>query len=108
MRLENRNGEGECYQVSQGVAAVYSDEKQQLTSLKLNGQDIDDHRLYTICLQGYHLHNSASYLNLPESELLADGPSKVVSTSAQQVLEEYLRNHQNINSQLENRLVYLS
>lgn len=108
MHPENRNGEGECYQINHGVEAVYDDKKQQLISLKLNGQDIDDKKLYTICLQGYHVHNCASYLNLTEADLLADGPSKVVSTSAQQVLEEYLRNHQNINSQIENRLVYLS
>ena len=107
MRPENRQGEGECYQVSHGIQAVYDDSKKQLISLKLNNIPVDEQKLYTICLQGYHVHNSASYINLSEAQLLEDGLSKVVSTSAQEVLEEYLRNHQNINSQVGNRLVYV-
>jgi len=38
--------------------------------------------------------------------LLSEKCSRVVSTSVQDVLEEYLRNHQNIKPKLENRLVF--
>ena len=39
------------------------------------------------------------------AELAAAGDSKVVSTSAQQVLDEWLRGHQNVGRTVEGRLV---
>jgi 5'-nucleotidase/UDP-sugar diphosphatase len=37
MRKENRNGEGECYQVNKKVKAVYDDTKKELVLLDLDG-----------------------------------------------------------------------
>jgi 5'-nucleotidase / UDP-sugar diphosphatase len=108
MRTENRDGEGENYQVNKGVEAVYSDGKHQLASLKLNGQPIDDGKTYTICIQGYHYNNCADYLAITGEDLVVIEPPKVISTSAQQILEEYLRNNQNITSKVEGRLQYIS
>lgn len=106
MRPENRTGEGECYQVSGKARALYDDRDQELVSLTVNGDKVSNTEFYTICLQGYHFKNAASYLNITQEELLESGKSKVVSTSAQEVLEEYLRNHQNISRKIEGRLVY--
>jgi 5'-nucleotidase / UDP-sugar diphosphatase len=107
MRTENRDGEGENYQVNKGVKAVYSDKQSKLISLELNGKKIDDKATYTICLQGYHFNNCKDYLDISPEELTAIEPPKVVSTSAQEVLEEYLRNNQNIVSRVEGRLTYV-
>lgn len=104
MRIENRDGEGECYQVNLSVKAVYSESKKTLKSLSVNNQPVDPNREYTLCLQGYHYNNAKSYLNL-EVDALAH---KVISTSAQDVLLEYLKNHQNLPIQLEGRLQYVS
>jgi len=106
MRKENRNGEGECYQVNKKVRAVYDDGKKELVSLQLDGKEIDEASEYKICMQGYHFNNSKAYLNISNEELLKSGRSKVISTSAQQVLLEYLRNHQNIDGKIEGRLVF--
>jgi len=106
MRTENRNSEGECYQVNNKVKAVYSDERHELISLSANGEEVEDTEHYSICMQGYHFNNSKTYLGISQEELLGSGKRKVVSTSAQEVLEEYLRNNQNINSNVERRLVY--
>ncbi len=107
MRPENRKGEGECYQVNGKVRAIYNDTDQQLISLKIDNQEVQDTGLYKICMQGYHFRNSGAYLNVTNNELLESGKSKVVSTSARDVLEEYLRNHQNISRAVEGRLTYL-
>ncbi|MFA6518973.1 MAG: bifunctional UDP-sugar hydrolase/5'-nucleotidase [Candidatus Shapirobacteria bacterium] len=107
MRPENRTGEGECYQVSHGVKAVYNDKTKSLVSLEINSKPVVDSQTYTLCLQGYHYHNCTTYLNLSEADLLISGPSKVVSTSAQDVLLESLPSLQNSSAKLENRLVYL-
>jgi 5'-nucleotidase / UDP-sugar diphosphatase len=105
MRPENRNGEGECYQVNDSVRAVYSDGQKSLISLKINGHDVDPDKNYTICLQGYHAKNAESYFGIP-LEKLQEKKSKVVSTSSFEVLEEYIRNNQNASRKIEGRLVY--
>ena len=107
MRPENRcSGEGECYQVNGAVRARYRDADQSLVSLEINGSPVDDARPYTVGLQGYHSANSDAYFGVSLDDLAAAGPSKVVSTSAQQVLDEWLRAHQNIGRKVEGRLVY--
>jgi len=61
---------------------------------------------YTVCIQGYHFANSDANLDISQEELLAKGNNKVVTTSAKQVIEEFLRNNQNANHPLSGRLVY--
>jgi 5'-nucleotidase / UDP-sugar diphosphatase len=106
MRGENRDGEGECYQVSKGISAVYSDREGKLKSLSFKGKHVDDEQVFRICLQGYHVSQAKAYLNISQEELRASGKSKVVSTSAKAVLEEFVRNNQNIDCKVEGRLVY--
>ncbi|PIS16060.1 bifunctional metallophosphatase/5'-nucleotidase, partial [Candidatus Roizmanbacteria bacterium CG09_land_8_20_14_0_10_41_9] len=107
MRSENRDGEGECYQVNQGVEAVYLDKERKLLSLKIEGKIVEDRLNYTLGIQGYHFNNSAQYLNITNEELLTSGKTKVLTTSAQEVLKEFLRNNQNIGRKIEQRLVYV-
>ena len=106
MRPENRNGEGECYQVNRAVRAVYDDSTRRLEQLSIDGVPVDGARSYTLCLQGYHERNCAAYLNITPEAMRDLGPAKVVSTSARDVLEEYFRNNQNISRTVEGRLAY--
>ena len=107
MRLENRKGEGECYQINVGIKAVYSDKEEKLLSLEINGENVDENRSYTILVQGYHFKNCQAYLNVSTEVLEASGKSKTVTTSAQEVIKEYLTNHQNLDRKVEGRLVYI-
>jgi len=106
MRPENRDGEGECYQVNREVEAIYSDGARSLVSLRLAGQPVADDRQYTLALQGFHYKSSESNLGIPNAELTALAEPQVVTTSARDVLEEYMRSHQNLNSRVEGRLQY--
>jgi len=108
MRISNRQDEGECYQVSGGVRAVYDNSDQKLKSLTVNNLAVEDENKYTICLQGYHVNNCQKFLNISTEELLASGTGGTVSSSCQQAMEEYLKNHQNLVSQVEGRLAYLN
>lgn len=107
MRPENRTGEGECYQVNSGVRAVYSEAKRELVSIEVGGAPLEDNRKYTLCLSTYHEKGAAEFLGISAEEMRATGPSKTVATSLRDVLEEYLRNHQNIDAHIEGRLVYV-
>jgi 5'-nucleotidase len=106
MRLENRDGEGECYQVNANVKAVYDDKKKELVQLLIKDERVGDNSKYTISMQGYHAKNAAAYLSISQEELEASGKSKTVTTSAQEVFKEYLMSHQNLNRSIEGRLVY--
>src|SRR4030042_7015309 len=106
MRPENRGGEGECYQVNQGVKAIYSDSAKVLEYLAVKENPVDDSAQYTIGLQGFHSSNSGPNLGLTNEELTAINPPQVVATSARDVLEEHLRGNQNLKSEVEGRLVF--
>jgi 5'-nucleotidase / UDP-sugar diphosphatase len=106
MRPQNRNGEGECYQVSRGVQATYSETEQRLESLTLNGEPVVAGRTYTMCLPEYHFTNAKRFLDVSTEELSALAMPRSVTTSIPDTLEEYLRTHQGLASAVEGRLVY--
>jgi len=106
MRPENRTGEGECYQINRGVQAVYDEAKQALESLNIKGAPVAEEDQYTIAMQGYHFKNSEINLGISNADLVARAGSSVATTSVRDVVEEYLRSHQNLKSQVEGRLTY--
>ncbi|MFH0876290.1 MAG: bifunctional metallophosphatase/5'-nucleotidase, partial [archaeon] len=63
-------------------------------------------KVYKLCLVGYHLKNCKAYLDITEDELREDGPWKVVSTSIRDVMEEWLKAHQNASRKIEGRLIF--
>jgi 5'-nucleotidase len=73
------------------VKAVYDLAKHELVSLTLNGIPVDDSSRYSVCLQGYHYKNSTVGL---------------LATSGRDIIEEHLRNHQNLSVEVEGRLQY--
>jgi 5'-nucleotidase len=105
LRPENRNSEGECYQVNGRIQAVYNEKESLLESLKVDNISVVPEKKYTIGLQGFHFSSSENYLNITNQELLSSGKHKVVSTSTKQALEEYLRNNQNVSRNVEGRII---
>ena len=104
LRPENRiPGESQCFQMNQGVRVVYNDADKKVESLLINGQPVQEEGQYTLCLQEYHYKNSEGHLSLTTEEL---GTPKVITTSSQDVLEEYLGTHQLIDSQVEGRWTF--
>jgi len=106
MRLENRNGEGEFYQMNGRVRAVHDDSAGKLVDLQFDGEDVHDERRYGVVLQSYHARNCETYLGISPEEL-GGIKTKVVSTSAREVLEEWLRINQNAGRKVEGRLTFL-
>jgi 5'-nucleotidase len=106
MRIDNRDGEGECYQINNRVRTVYSDSAKALVSITVDNMPVNDNQKYSITLQGYHFANSKAYLDISNDELVACEKPKVVTTSAYQILEEWLRTHPNETRKIEGRIVY--
>lgn len=108
MRRENRACVGECYQVNRSVRAVYDEKANQLSGLWLKGQPVAEDELYTVGLQSYHANNCEANLDVTMEELLQAGRSRVIATSVQDLVLEFLREHQNYRACVEGRLEYLS
>ena len=106
LRIENRDGEGECYQINSKIKATYSDSAKKLLSLSVKGEPVKDKQKYTITLQGYHFANSKAYLDITNDELLTIENPKVITTSAYQILEEWLRTHPNETRKIEERIAF--
>jgi 5'-nucleotidase/UDP-sugar diphosphatase len=106
MRKENRNSEGECYQINHGVRAVYDEVFDRLVSLDIGDNPVELDRTYQIGLQSYHAINCEENLGLNMEALSKLNPPKVLATSMQSVIDEYLRVHQAIKRAVEGRLVY--
>jgi 5'-nucleotidase / UDP-sugar diphosphatase len=107
MRMENRNGEGECYQVNGRIKAVYNEGSKKLESITFDGKQVNDDDRLSIGLIGYHILNSEAFLSLTNEELTHAGGDKVIATNAADVLEEYLKSHQNVGRKVEGRLQYI-
>ncbi len=107
MRPENRTGEGECYQLNRGVRAVYNNRSCALESLAVRGEPVRDDARYKVALQGFHFTSSEANIGLTNGELTALAGSRVITTSMRDVVEEYLRSHQNLNSKVEGRLTFV-
>ncbi len=107
VRPDTRTRRGECYQVNAGVQAVYNEQTRSLEHLSIGHQPVQPGQLYTIGLQGYHASNAKTNLDVTIDELREHGRSRVVATCVQDLVLEYLREHQNFNEKIEGRLVYL-
>ncbi|BAL80624.1 bifunctional metallophosphatase/5'-nucleotidase [Caldisericum exile] len=107
MSNENKISDGEHYQVSKGVKAVFNTQKDQLESLSLDSVPVKFENVYTIALQGFHYDNFEKFFKISAEALKTIKPPKVVSTSQSDVIEEYLNLHQNIDREIEGRLVYI-
>lgn len=108
MSNENKAKDGEHYQVSSGVKAVYNQIENRLQSLSINGHEVDDNQTYSISLQGYHYENCFKFFNVTTEGLITIAQPKVITTSQRDVVEEYLANHQNLERDVEGRLIYIS
>ncbi len=107
MRPSNRNGEGECYQVNSKVRAVHDDRTGELTELELGRQTGRRWRAIIHSCSKVTMHGMlAPTLGVTLEELSAI-KAKVVSTSAREVLEEWLRDHQNVGRKVEGRLTFV-
>ena len=106
MKNDNRTGEGENYQVNAGVRAAFDTKTDSLLELNVKGSSVQDKGTYSIALQGYHVSSCEKFLSLTYNELCKLDGDKVVTTSAQELLKEYLRENQRIRPGLEGRLTY--
>ena len=73
----------------------------------LNGEPIEDERLYTVGMQSFTFNNTEIAFNITMDELSKNGGTRVVATSCRDVLDEYLTEHQHLGHETDGRLTVL-
>ena len=95
----------EFYQFSHGLRMVWSRSEGQFRELTLDGEPLHPDRLYSVAVQKYHYNNLKDFLNISLEEVEQNGKIRVLSTSARDVIEEYLTVNQHLSRTVEGRLV---
>ena len=95
----------EFYQFSHGMRIVWSRSGQVFRKLTLDGEALYAERLYTVAVQKYHYNNLKPFLDITLEEVEKNGKIRVLSTSARDVVEEYLTVNQHLSREVEGRLV---
>ena len=102
------NGEHtEFYQISEGLHVKVRTSTGEIVEAKLDGEDIDPCRKYTVGLQNFHYKNLKDFFDLTPEEVEAVKKPRMVATSVREILDEYLSAHQLLNQEVEDRLVLL-
>ena len=96
------------FQVNKSIKVVYNDTLQDVESLTVHDVPVEDDKHGSICLQDYYYKNSEAKLAIAQDALKALGGAHVATTSIVDVIEEYLRSHQNLNHQIEGRVLFNS
>ncbi len=95
----------EFYQFSEGLHAVYSRAEHRFLEFTFEGEPIRPDQKLRVGLQHYHFNNFEDVFDLPLSEVKKNGSPRVVSTSAFEVIEEYLSANQHLDRVPGDRLV---
>lgn len=98
-------GVTEFYQYSKGFHIVFDYDAQQLLELSLDGKDIEDEKLYTIGINGFHYKNLNEFMGVKPEEVAKNKEPKVIATKCTDVVEEYFSHQEYIKVSDEKRLV---
>lgn len=95
----------EFYQLSEGLEIIYSKSKHAFDQFQYCGAPLLDDQRLTLGLQGYHFNNFEKIFHVSFEDLRANAAPRVISTSVNQVLEEYFISNQLLNGLVQGRLV---
>ena len=95
----------EFYQFSKGTRVVYDRNTHEFKKFTLNGEPLDDERIYKIGLQHFHFKNLENFFSVPYDEVAKNGKPRMVSTSCREILDEYLSVHNALDREISGRLI---
>ena len=95
----------EFYQLSDGLELVYEQKTHSFSKFDFCQMPIEDNHIYTVGIQSYHYKNFEAMFSVPIEEILKNGKPRVVATNSQEILEEYLSEHQNLERSVSGRLI---
>lgn len=97
----------EFFQFSKGVRVVYDKTSHHLKEFSLNGEAIEQDKIYKIGLQYFFYLNMKDFFSVSHEEISQNGKPRRVATSCREVLDEYLSCHQGLDHQISGRVEVL-
>ena len=94
----------EFYQLSKGMRVKYSKSQHKLLECKLDGEDIQDDKIYTVGIQEFHYNNLEDFMGVTPEEVEANGEVKTLTTSDVQTLLEYFNNNKHLGFDVDDRI----
>lgn len=85
-----QGGHTEFYQYSHGVAIAFDKTKKDFSRFEFGGAPLEDERIYTVAIQGFHHKNFEACFGFDAAEIEETGKPVVLTTSIRDVLVEYL------------------
>lgn len=96
----------ESYQWSNGINIVYDKKKDEIKRVLFNWQKLDKDKIYTVWFQKFQFDNTKQNLWFDPKKLASGKKPKVACTYDFDILEEYFMANQNINSEVEWRIIF--
>lgn len=93
------------FQISKRLCVKYDVKQRKISDFTFDGEPIEDDRLYKVGLQQFHYRSFQKYFNFPLSEIEENHPTRVVASSARVVIEERLSECQNIDKEIDGRII---
>lgn len=100
-------GTTEYYQLSEGIKLIYEKDKKEIQSFTYNGNEVLNEHYYTVGLQNFHFLNIEDFLNVSVDEIKKNQNPVILSTSATDILLEYLSSHHRLKYKHENRITII-
>ncbi|MBQ5951514.1 MAG: bifunctional metallophosphatase/5'-nucleotidase [Lachnospiraceae bacterium] len=104
MRDEAWVGETEFYQFSKGLHIKYRKSTHTLEELTFRGGDVKDEDRFKIGIQNYHYKNFDAFFGVPLEEVKQNRKPRIVATSVNNIIEEYLSTHPGLDAHVEGRI----
>ncbi len=104
LRDDAWRGDTEFYQFSRGVRIKYRKSTHTIEELKFNGKDITYDQHLLVAIQNYHYKNFDDFLGVPLEDIKKNRKPRVVATSVNNIVEEYLSTHSGLDAHVEGRI----
>ncbi len=101
------DGHTELYQFSSGLEIVLDLPRQAVTSVRWQGEEIDDQRLFRVGLQDFHYKNMEDFLAVAPEEARKNKVPRVVSTSTIALVEEWMCRQERVEVPADRRWITL-
>ncbi len=105
LRDEAWEGHTEFYQFSKGVRIHYKKSTHELKELSFRGKPVTDDMRLTVAMQSYHYNNFEEFLGVPFEEVRKNRTPRIVMSSLNNIVEEYLTLHQGLDALVEGRIL---
>lgn len=107
LRDEAFAGKTEFYQVSHGLKMTYSRSKRTFEEFTFQQLPVEEDRVFTLALQGFHFLNIEDFLGVAMEDILLHQMPRLISSSSLDILEEAFTSVVGLDAKVEGRITII-